>query len=263
MSVYPVSQALIAPDWTRDPPITPRLLIFHTAVSNAAAPGPSAPGSSGLEWHFYIAEDGEIVQRRDTGEEADANYHANSFFLPRDGTRYGAISVETWDGGDPEGNPWTAAQVDSMVRLCHLANGLDGIPLVRPEAWTGAGVGYHREHDEWNQPYHSCPGNTRAAQFDSVIWPLVLQGDDMPTAAEIASAVWGTGITSNAGDGDKEYKAYELLNFVTRDAHTAAVYASALSDPAKFAAAVASRIPGVTQDQLEQAFSDVLKQGVG
>lgn len=163
MSLYPVKRDLIPPDWAHDPAVNVRLLIFHTAVSNAHGSGPPAP-EAGLEWHFYIDENGDIWQRRDTGEQADANYLANNF----------AISCETWDGGDPEANPWTAAQADSIVALIRLAHDLDGIPLVRPASWDGSGVGYHRQFPEWDSPYHSCPGNTRAAQFDHDIWPRAI-----------------------------------------------------------------------------------------
>lgn len=172
MAIYPVNQDLIPPDWTRDPAITPVLGIFHVT----AGYGYSQP-YNGLEWHFFIAKDGTITQRRDTGEEADANAYGNSFL--RDGVRVGAISCETEGLGDEE---WTPEQLASVKQLITMMHDIDGIPLVQADAWNGNGLGYHRLFREWNQPYHSCPGDLRVAQWEQIIVPW-LAGAATPAPA--------------------------------------------------------------------------------
>lgn len=164
MAIYDEAvQSLIPVDLSVDPYITPTTVIGHTAVSAQPAPGPGP--HNGLEWHFYIDETGLVVQRRDTEIQADANYRANAF----------AISFESWDDGDPANVPWTDAQVAAIVRLlvwCHTTHGI--IPHV-PGAWDSGGMGVHRDFPEWDYPYHSCPGDLRAAQWTDVILPQVQQ----------------------------------------------------------------------------------------
>lgn len=174
MSIYPEAvQALIPVDLSVDPYITPTTVIGHTAVSSQHGAGPGPHG--GLEWHFYIDEDGLVVQRRDTGIQADANYRANAF----------AISFESWDNGDPDNTPWTDAQVDSIVKLLVWAHYEHSIEAKRPDQWNSGGMGVHRDFPEWDYPYHSCPADLRAAQWTDVIIPRVqaiLAGTEQPPA---------------------------------------------------------------------------------
>lgn len=137
--------------------ITPRLIIVHTNAVNAEDPG----SAGGLSWHFQVGQHGTVYQHRDTDTRAAANYNANGF----------ALSIETWDGGDPEGNAWNADQLDALVALIGWCCDNYNIPRHIPAAWDGTGVGFHRMHSDWNNPTHSCPGNTRAAQFYDVLLP--------------------------------------------------------------------------------------------
>lgn len=162
MAIYDGAvQALIPVDHHADPAITPTTVIGHTAVSAQHAPGPGP--HNGLEWHFYIDEDGLVVQRRDTEIQADANYRANAF----------AVSFESWDDGDPDHVPWTDAQVDSIVGLLVWAARVHGIVPERPSSWNAGGMGVHRDFPEWDFPYHSCPAGLRADQFVDVVLPRV------------------------------------------------------------------------------------------
>lgn len=144
--------------WTPYTPeryITPRTVIVHTNAVNAEDPGPT--GS--LSWHFQVGEHGDIYQHRDTSTRAAANALANDF----------AISVETWDGGDPEGNPWNTAQLEVLAELIGWCCTMHHIPRTPPATWDAPGVGYHRMFNTWNQPYHSCPGDTRVNQFPDLL----------------------------------------------------------------------------------------------
>lgn len=144
--------------WTPYKPeryITPRVVIVHTNAVNAEDPGPQGT----LSWHFQVGEHGTVYQHRDTNTRAAANADANGF----------AISIETWDGGDPEGNPWNTAQLTALDELIGWCCDTHDIPRSRCVKWDGDGVGYHRMFPEWNQPAHSCPGDTRVAQFPGVL----------------------------------------------------------------------------------------------
>lgn len=171
MSIYPNAQQRLWTPYDPERHITPREFILHTNAVNSHDPG----AQGGLSWHFQIDEDGTVYQHRDTGTRAAANYNANDF----------AISCETWDGGDPEHNPWTDPQVDSIVALILWCHAQHSIPLQIPDTWNGSGVGYHRMYPEWDQPFHSCPGDLRARQFHDVVWPLLTAPDVPPTPPEI------------------------------------------------------------------------------
>src|SRR5438067_555634 len=98
MALYPQAKLRL---WHPDNPersIVPRAVIVHTNAVNAEDPG----SQGGLSWHFQCGQHGAVYQHRDTETRAAANAGANDF----------AISIETWDGGDPEGNPWNPEQLD-------------------------------------------------------------------------------------------------------------------------------------------------------
>lgn len=183
MSLYPCKQSLRPVD-SNDPPIIPTQAIVHVAV-NGTTPGiQTGPAfHDGLDWHFYCdkgpGDPWDIIsQLRDTAIQADANFRANG---PRaDGT--GAISMETEGTGD---EPWTDDQVRAIIWWFGWANKIDGIPLVICPAWDAPGLGYHRLFNEWNQPYHSCPGDQKVWQFRNVIIPAIQAlVEPLPTTAK-------------------------------------------------------------------------------
>jgi hypothetical protein len=127
----------------------------------------------GVESHFGIGgpwdgpdHDGEIRQWQDTFRQADAQWDANPF----------AISIETSDGGDA-GRPWSSKQQDAIVQLALMAHLLDRIPFRLVTSWDDpvGGFGWHRMFPEWNHSNHSCPGDVRLAQFQTVVWPRILR----------------------------------------------------------------------------------------
>jgi len=139
MAIYP------AASWRRlpgsEPAITARTVIFHTMVGNLASTDHffRSGASGGIEAHFGVGGpwepgqlDGATWQWRNTGEQADANLRANDF----------AVSIETADGGDP-GRPWTAAHVESLVRLGRWLTATHGIPRRVCPAWDAGGYGWH------------------------------------------------------------------------------------------------------------------------
>ena len=182
MALYgPAVKKLIPPGPT-DPRIKPRVVILHVAVSEQ----PSLyayfnGGSVGVESHFYIRRDGTVEQYRDTGYQADANTDANDF----------AISIETQG---MERGEWTTQQLAAIKALLTWCHTTHDIPLVRCPAWDGSGVGYHTLFPgRWDKRGASCPGPDRKLQFNQVLVPWMRAGgdeDDMPTAQEIAAAVW-------------------------------------------------------------------------
>lgn len=164
MALYPNAEQRLWYPYAPERYISATTVILHTNAVNAEDPG----STGGLSWHFQVGEHGTVYQHRDTATRAAANYNANGF----------AISIETWDGGNPEGNPWNPEQLDALDALIGWCCDTHGIPRTQVTAWDSPGVGYHRMFPEWNNPYHSCPGDTRASQFPDIL--ARLQGDDMP-----------------------------------------------------------------------------------
>lgn len=170
MSLYPCRQALRPV--VNEPHIIPTQGIAHVAVVPIYPGITSGPlFHDGLDWHFYIdAGPGDpwdiCTQLRDTFIQADANFHANG---PRaDGS--GAVSFESEGSGD---NLWTGWQVEAIIWLFNHMYEIDGIPLRICPAHDQPGLGYHRLFNEWNSPYHSCPGDPKVDQFYNIIMPAL------------------------------------------------------------------------------------------
>ena len=152
--------------------ITPTQVIFHTAVD---APGPTnLPGyfdrsDIHVESHFWVTMNGANTQMMDSNVRADANRWANER----------AISVETEDEGNPEGVPWTPAQLDTMAEIARWAHRVHGIPLVVCPAWDKPGLGFHSMFgapSPWTPSRgKTCPGSTRIKQFYSSLIPSLTQ----------------------------------------------------------------------------------------
>lgn len=164
MAIFPGAVLKLIPPDRNDPPIIPRLMIFHIAVSLADSLYPDfvsnqRPTGSKIESHFYVRFDGTIEQYRDTGYQADANTDANDF----------AISVETQG---LEMGEWTPAQFASLQRLALWGHQKHPIPLAKAQAWNGSGFGYHILFmDRWAGGPRSCPGPQRVAQFNNKFVP--------------------------------------------------------------------------------------------
>ena len=152
-----------------------RGVCYHVAVSEAQS---LMPGS-GADWHFYVAKDGRIYQYIDTDLQAWANGAGNASM----------ISVETQGGVvNPQGEPWTRAQVASLARIARWAHDTEGVPLrlMRSSRPEERGLGWHRLGcDPWRvsggELWSSaagkiCPGDAKIAQMPEVL--RLAQGDE-------------------------------------------------------------------------------------
>lgn len=163
MARYPQAIWKPLPEATREPLITARQVILHTAVSGASSLfGYFSREDVSVESHFYVNQDG-VEEYVDTGRQADANRDANAW----------AISVESWDGGDPDHTPWTSRQLDLLVDLVAWCCRTHGIPARQCPTWDQPGIGWH---SMWGAPSHwtpsagkTCPGKPRIAQVPEII----------------------------------------------------------------------------------------------
>lgn len=131
--------------------------------------------STNLESHFGLGYDGSLGQYIGTQTRADANFAAN-----RRSNGHGAISMETASNLDHT-DPWTAAQIETIVKTLDWAAREHGIPRRKCRSWDDAGFGYHRLYPEWSTGGTACPGDARVAQFNNIILPRVIAGDVTPT----------------------------------------------------------------------------------
>lgn len=187
MARYPSAAWKPLPQNSTQLRIKPVGIVLHTAVSNSASLYPyfSSAGAAGVESHFYVRQDGSIEQMMDTEVRADCQLDGNSWLSG--GTRYGFISVETWDGAGTSawpdwrtnGNgapPWNAAQLAALEKLIAWAAKLHGFPIEKATGPQGTGVGWHNlfttpsssSAPSWNHT-HACPGTARIAQIPALI----------------------------------------------------------------------------------------------
>jgi N-acetylmuramoyl-L-alanine amidase len=163
MARYPRATWRPLPEATSEPLIDASQVILHTAVSNAnSLYGYFAAEKVTLESHFYVNESA-VEQYIDTSRQADANRYAN----------VRAISIETWDGGDPNHVPWTPRQLDLLVDLVAWSCRTHGIPARQCTSPTAPGIGWH---SMWGAPSDwtpakgkTCPGPLRIAQIPEII----------------------------------------------------------------------------------------------
>jgi hypothetical protein len=161
--------------------------------------------STNLESHFGIDYEGTIGQYIGTETRADANAGANR---RADGT--GAVSAET--ASNLEGSdPWNSKQVEDLIAVGVWLYQRHGIPLRICRSHEDPGYGYHSMFPEWSTSGTSCPGKARIAQFREVVFPGIVaratgqtppaEEDTMPTAEEIAKAVWDHAISNRFRPG--------------------------------------------------------------
>jgi len=196
MAWYPGATKMeLQPESDAQPAIRPTQFILHSIVA------PWTPertyeywrDSTNLESHFGLGYDGSLGQYIGTQTRADANAAAN---LRADGT--GAVSLESASNLQAS-DPWTAAQVETLIKLGVWLHQEHEIPLRICRSASDPGFGYHRLFSAWNPNGHSCPGDARIKQFKEVVFPGIVaratgktndpEEDDMPTAAEVAKAV--------------------------------------------------------------------------
>lgn len=118
-----------------------------------------------LESHYAIRKDGLVVQLVSENMRAEANYQAN----------VRAISIET-DSDLNALEPWTDAQVATLIELIADICERHTIPAKLTPAWDQPGLGWHimwGTPGKWTPVAKSCPGPRRIVQFRTVIVPAV------------------------------------------------------------------------------------------
>jgi hypothetical protein len=201
MAWYPGATKMeLQPESDSQPAIKPTQFIVHSIVA------PWTPqrtyeywrDSTNLESHFGLGYDGSLGQFIGTETRADANAAANR---RADGS--GAVSLESASNLEAS-DPWTAAQVESLIRLGVWLHEKHGIPLRICRTADDPGFGYHRLHSAWNPDGHACPGDARVTQFKTVVFPGIVaratgqtnppEEDPMAgiTKQDIYDAVWKT-----------------------------------------------------------------------
>lgn len=193
MAWYPEAIKKELPQSATAPIINPTGVVMHTAVSSGTSLFTFFNGrSAGVEAHFYIREDGTVEQYVDTAKRADCQLDGNSWV--KNGTRYGFLSIESWDGGHPETTPWNGNQVTAIVKLIAWMISVHNFPAVKATGPQGTGIGFHAQFTTpasstaltWNHS-HSCPALKRIAQMPTIINTVKTFGQeiDMPlTTAE-------------------------------------------------------------------------------
>ena len=214
MAWYPGATKMeLQPESDSQPAIRPTQFIVHSIVA------PWTPkrtyeywrDSTNLESHFGLGYDGSLGQFIGTETRADANAAAN---LRADGT--GAVSLESASNLQAS-DPWTAAQVESLIKLGVWLHQKHGIPLRICRSAADPGFGYHRLFTAWNPSAHSCPGDARVEQFRTVVFPGIVaratgkttdpEEDPMAgiTKQDIHDAVWSIDDIA-AGSTEKDPK---------------------------------------------------------
>jgi hypothetical protein len=159
------------PDHGREPAITMRTVIHHSIVGSAEGAWQYFASGTSIESTFIVKKSGYFWQTMSLGEQADANYKANAF----------AGSIETEDDGDPDTDPWTRAQIDTLVWLSLEMRRLrPRIARRKCRTWDDAGLGYHSlfPNDWTNVRGKTCPGAIRKRQWASTVLPRYLGGEE-------------------------------------------------------------------------------------
>ncbi|MFF8839570.1 N-acetylmuramoyl-L-alanine amidase [Streptomyces sp. NPDC015130] len=171
MAWYPgATRYELQPESDDQPAIRPTQFIVHSIIAPWTAKRTYEywRDSTNLESHFGLGYEGDLGQFIGTETRADANYQANR---RPDGT--GAVSIETasnLQGSDP----WTAAQVEELIKLGVWLHQRHGIPLRICRTHDDPGFGYHRLHSAWAVSGTSCPGDARVKQFKELVFPGIV-----------------------------------------------------------------------------------------
>jgi N-acetylmuramoyl-L-alanine amidase len=172
VALMPGAEHRLLPESRTQPRIRPTQLILHSIVGSAEGAYRYFRDGTDLESTFIVAKSGRIIQLMDTERQADANFRAN--------VRAG--SVETEDNGNPDTDPWTSAQLRSLLRIARFYHERHGVPRRQCPRWDAAGYGYHRLFSQWSSVRgKSCPGDIRVRQYRDTILPAITSGqfDDL------------------------------------------------------------------------------------
>jgi len=229
-------------------PMTPRRLVFHTAVSSAATMHEYFNVSGRATPHFYVNDNGKAEQYIDTDFQSSANLEGN----------HDCITVESSDNypwADDEVPDWTSAQEDWLVRLivwCHEQHGItiQQLPSSKPGS---TGIGWHRLGIDGNFPSgvlsgragggeqwststgKECPGDRKILGIVKRIIPRahdVMSGDDMPSFNDEIPAANGKTMGDALRAALQTAEALKVLraNLLERDLKTRAALLAAVDE---------------------------------
>lgn len=197
MAWYPGATRMeLQPESDAQPAIEPTQFIVHSIVApwTARRTYEYWRDSTNLESHFAVDYAGTVGQFIGTETRADANAGANR---RPDGT--GAVSAETASNTSAS-DPWNDKQIEDLIALGVWLHQRHGIPLRICRTHSDPGFGYHSMFPQWSTSGTACPGKARIKQFKTVVFPGIVaratgkptspKEDDMPSAEEMAEAVW-------------------------------------------------------------------------
>jgi len=200
MALYPQAKQLLLPENAVQRKITPTQVIVHTAVDSKTASSLYpyfSRGDVGAESHFFVKWNGVVEQYVDTSVMANANRFAD----------VRAISIETEDDGDPEGNPWSPEQMIALTLLIDWCCSTHHIPRHQCPQWDWPGLGWHSmwgfkdpvnltgtlPDSPWTMfKGKTCPGRARIRQFLDIVLPSLeaLEDVDVPEDDEDIMDLW-------------------------------------------------------------------------
>jgi hypothetical protein len=251
-------------------PITILLWIYlHTIAGTVAG------ALSGRHYHIYVRGDGSFVQRQDLLLRSAASVEANPYSIAIVCEDMGP-AFPSWSGSNVP--RYTPQQVDTLILIISWICHRFGLPTtaVRTSCLnTGKGIAWHRLGIDGafppNWPYWGrqpgcletslstgkpCPGTNRITQIVNEIVPAVSSPEeDMPTADEVATAVWNKRIQGADWTG-MDAAAKLVMGDIFWHARTTF---KLVSNPAALAAGIAAELPDdITAEQVEAALRKVL-----
>jgi hypothetical protein len=165
--------------------------------------------SSQASAHFGVGKDGRIYQWVDTADRAWAQAAGNRTWL----------SIEH-EGHSGDALTW--AQLAATARIVAWAHATHGVPLQLADSVTGRGIGWHGMGGAAWGGHYDCPGNPIKGQRPAIITAAKSgtssQEEDMPTADEIAQAVWSYQVDDPRTEGTKYEDAKALIWWAGADA---------------------------------------------
>jgi len=187
----------VALDTSSHARITPEVVVLHSvAGSGRGAVGYFSGGGTSLQSHFVIGEDGHIWQLVDTEVAAYANFDANWYGIS---IEHGNVRADATQSPGFNADHWgTPEQVAASVKVIAWCCDTHGIPRRKATSARSGGVGYHRQFPQWSGEsagYGStdCPGDTRVAEFDTVIIPALTGAN--PSTVEVPEVITDDDIT--------------------------------------------------------------------
>jgi hypothetical protein len=119
----------------------------HVAVSESSSLWDYFNKTSSPDSHFYVRRDGSVEQYVDTSQRANADYEGND----------ATVSVETQGGvNDPNGEPWTDAQLEALAQLYVWVVETHGVMVQLASSshydTTSRGLAWHRLGIDGNFP---------------------------------------------------------------------------------------------------------------